>query len=91
MTKFIKSKSPHLFSITALLTVFLAVMCLFTIKYTYASSLKNYGKGHPHLVKSVADGIPNTQRRTHNVGNMHMTISNWGILGTSYYGDFFRS
>lgn len=59
------------------------------VKSTYAATPKNNSNTHPHYLRSITNGRPNIQHRTHNISNIHMTVSNWGYLGASYYSGNF--
>ncbi len=40
--------------------------------------------------KPTADGIPNTQNCSHRVGNVFLTITNWGFFGSKFWQDQLR-
>jgi len=40
--------------------------------------------GRPGRAAKVTASVPNTQNRSHRVGNVWMTITNWGVFGSSF-------
>ena len=50
-----------------------------------ASSSDHNGDTYSGYLKPTANDIPDTQSRTHNIGNIHMTITNYGMLGTKFH------